>query len=61
MSTDAIVLLKKDHQEMRKLFREFEKAGERRDRHQGAAGDSDHRGADRAHLHRERSDVPACP
>jgi hemerythrin-like domain-containing protein len=27
MSTDAIVLLKKDHQEMRKLFREFEKAG----------------------------------
>ena len=28
MSTDAIVLLKKDHQEMRKLFRDFEKAGE---------------------------------
>ena len=28
MSTDAIVLLKKDHQEMRKLFRAFEKAGE---------------------------------
>ncbi|RYJ02924.1 MAG: hemerythrin domain-containing protein [Actinomycetales bacterium] len=28
MSTDAIVLLKKDHQEVRKLFREFEKAGE---------------------------------
>ena len=28
MSTDAIVLLKKDHQEMRKLFRGFEKAGE---------------------------------
>ena len=28
MSTDAIVLLKKDHKEMRKLFREFEKAGE---------------------------------
>ncbi|MCW2753750.1 MAG: hemerythrin [Marmoricola sp.] len=28
MSTDAIVLLKQDHQEMRKLFREFEKAGE---------------------------------
>ena len=28
MPTDAIVLLKKDHQEMRKLFRAFEKAGE---------------------------------
>ena len=28
MPTDAIVLLKKDHQEMRKLFRDFEKAGE---------------------------------
>ncbi len=27
MSTDAIVLLKKDHQEMRRLFRDFEKAG----------------------------------
>ncbi|MDQ6686606.1 MAG: hemerythrin domain-containing protein [Actinomycetota bacterium] len=28
MSTDAIVLLKKDHQEVRKVFRDFEKAGE---------------------------------
>ena len=28
MSTDAIVLLKKDHQEVRKLFTRFEKAGE---------------------------------
>ena len=28
MPTDAIVLLKKDHQEMRKLFRDFQKAGE---------------------------------
>ena len=28
MPTDAIVLLKKDHQEMRKLFRAFEKAGD---------------------------------
>ncbi|GAC1382460.1 MAG: hemerythrin domain-containing protein [Marmoricola sp.] len=28
MSTDAIVLLKKDHQEIRKLFRDFERAGE---------------------------------
>ena len=28
MSTDAIVLLKKDHQEIRKLFRDFQAAGE---------------------------------
>jgi hemerythrin-like domain-containing protein len=28
MSTDAIVLLKEDHKEIRRLFREFEKAGE---------------------------------
>jgi hemerythrin superfamily protein len=28
MSTDAIVLLKEDHKEIRKLFREFEQAGE---------------------------------
>lgn len=28
MSTDAIVLLKDDHKEIRKLFREFEQAGE---------------------------------
>jgi hemerythrin superfamily protein len=28
MSTDAIVLLKEDHKEIRKLFREFENAGE---------------------------------
>jgi len=28
MSTDAIVLLKSDHKEVKKVFREFEKAGE---------------------------------
>jgi hypothetical protein len=28
MSTDAIVLLKADHQEIRKHFRKFDKAGE---------------------------------
>jgi hemerythrin superfamily protein len=28
MSTDAIVLLKNDHKEIKRLFREFEKAGE---------------------------------
>src|SRR3954452_21720627 len=28
MSTDAIVLLKKDHQEIRKVFNAFEKAGD---------------------------------
>jgi hemerythrin-like domain-containing protein len=31
MSTDAIVLLKQDHQEIRKLFRKFEDAGENAD------------------------------
>jgi hemerythrin-like domain-containing protein len=31
MSTDAIVLLKQDHQEIRKLFRKFEAAGENAD------------------------------
>ena len=29
MSTDAIVLLKNDHKEIRKVFRDFEKAGEK--------------------------------
>lgn len=29
MSTDAIVLLKADHKELRRLFREFERAGDR--------------------------------
>jgi hemerythrin-like domain-containing protein len=29
MSTDAIVLLKNDHKEIRKAFRDFEKAGEK--------------------------------
>ena len=29
MSTDAIVLLKADHKELRRLFREFDQAGER--------------------------------
>jgi len=32
MSTDAIVLLKADHKEIRRLFREFENAGENADR-----------------------------
>ncbi len=28
MSTDAIVLLKDDHRQIKRLFREFERAGE---------------------------------
>ena len=28
MSTDAIVMLKDDHKEIRRLFRDFENAGE---------------------------------
>ena len=35
MSTDAIVLLKNDHKEIRKAFREFEKAGENAHRTKG--------------------------
>lgn len=35
MSTDAIVLLKGDHKEVRKLFREFESAGEGAHQHKG--------------------------
>jgi hemerythrin-like domain-containing protein len=35
MSTDAIVLLKEDHKEVRKLFRDFENAGEGATRKKG--------------------------
>lgn len=35
MSTDAITLLKNDHKEIKKLFREFEKAGERATQRKG--------------------------
>ena len=30
MSNDAIVLLKNDHKDVKKLFRQFEKAGEKK-------------------------------
>ena len=36
MSTDAIVLLKQDHVEIRKLFREFQSAGENATKRKGA-------------------------
>ena len=35
MSTDAIVLLKKDHQEIKKLFTEFERAGDNAEKTKG--------------------------
>lgn len=35
MSTDAIVLLKADHQELRRAFRAFEKSGERANKRKG--------------------------
>jgi len=35
MSTDAIVLLKDDHKEIRRLFREFQKAGQDAHAHKG--------------------------
>src|ERR1044072_997901 len=39
MSTDAIVLLKQDHKEIRKLFREFEQAGDRALKRKGSLVD----------------------
>jgi hemerythrin-like domain-containing protein len=36
MSTDAIVLLKEDHREIKRLFREFEQAGDRATKTKGA-------------------------
>jgi hemerythrin superfamily protein len=39
MSTDAIVLLKQDHKEIRKLFREFEQAGDRAVKRKGQLAD----------------------
>lgn len=35
MSTDAIVLLKQDHKQIRKLFRDFENAGENAEKQKG--------------------------
>jgi len=35
MSSDAIVLLKQDHKEVKKLFREFEQAGENAEQRKG--------------------------
>ena len=35
MSTDAIVLLKNDHKEIRKLFKEFQKAGDGAEKQKG--------------------------
>ena len=59
VSTDAIVLLKDDHKEIRKVFTDFEKAGDNGLRRQGQARRPDDRAAHGAHLHRERGDVPA--
>jgi hemerythrin superfamily protein len=39
MSTDAIVMLKEDHKEIRRLFRDFEKAGDRAVKTKGALVD----------------------
>jgi hemerythrin superfamily protein len=39
MSTDAIVLLKEDHKEIRRLFREFEQAGENANKTKGKVVD----------------------
>ncbi len=39
MSTDAIVLLKKDHKEIRKLFSDFEKLGDQAEKRKGQVVD----------------------
>ena len=59
MSTDAIVLLKADHKEIREQFRRFAAAGGECRGGEGQDRRQDHRAADGAHLHRERDDVPA--
>lgn len=46
LSTDAIVILKEDYQQIRKLFRDFAGAGENATSYQGQR-DAHHRGADR--------------
>jgi hypothetical protein len=59
LSKDAIVFLKDQHKQVTKLFKEFEGR-----RLAGAAGPgrrADPRGADGAHLPRERGDVPGGP
>ncbi|PUA80146.1 hemerythrin domain-containing protein [Nocardioides currus] len=40
MSTDAIVLLKQDHQEIRRVFRQFQQAGENATKRKGDLVDS---------------------
>ena len=61
MSTDAIVMLKDDHKEILRAFRDFENAGDDAHKTKGNARREDHRAAHRAHLHRERGDVPPRP
>ena len=58
MSTDAIVVLKNDHKQIREVFGDFEKLGDAAG-NQGRAGREDDRAAHRAHLHRERGHVSA--
>ena len=58
MSTDAIVLLKNDHKEIRKLFRDFRGAGPRAEVKKGRIVEQDHRSPDGSHLYRERGHVP---
>ena len=59
MSTDAIVMLKDDHKQILRTFRDFENAGENAHKTKGKLVDTHHRAAHRAHLHRERGHVPA--
>ena len=66
MAKDAIVLLKEDHKAMRKLFRQFQKAGEDAKETKDRVARADHGGAHRPHVPREQVHVPrrsasCCP
>lgn len=58
MSTDAIVMLKQDHKEIRKAFRDFSGCRQGRHRRQGQDRGPNDRAADGPYLPSERSDVP---
>ena len=53
MSSDAIVVLKADHKEIRNLFRKFQAAGDKAVKTKESDRRADHRAAHGTHLYRE--------
>ena len=53
MSSDAIVVLKADHKEIRNLFRKFQAAGDKAVKKKETLRRADHRTAHGTHLYRE--------